>query len=309
MPTVITNSHSTRSYAPLADENSPVASPTVSINGTVVYSKRLTPPGSSSNSEDDHKNGSSLMDSDETLAGARRNKSRGHFAVEDDDSGSLKGKNRAWGERATDYVEDDAAYPPVNALEEEEKRVQANLAKFAARETARRKAARTSRFLPSHVDSPPPSASSSTSSLSATQRLSVIGESVRRTVVGGKAKGVPEGTELSSALSSSNAQTYTNPYDSQNQSPSDSPTSPTMHGSSPFADPPTANGHQAARTAGSSNRDGDFGYVGSEWRGGEAATNAPPRQERWWHSICSWGNDLDGGHDKSKQAGRTNPFE
>lgn len=125
MPTVITNAHSTRSYAPLADENSPVASPTVSINGTVVYSKRLTPPGSSSNSEDDHKNGSSLMDSDETLPGARRNKSRGHFAVEDDDSGSLKGKNRAWGERATDYVEDDAAYPPVNAVEEEEKRVQA----------------------------------------------------------------------------------------------------------------------------------------------------------------------------------------
>ncbi|KAL1409707.1 hypothetical protein Q8F55_003703 [Vanrija albida] len=311
MPTVITTSHSTRSYAPLADETSPITSPTASANGTVVYSKRLTPPGSSSNSEDEHKNGSSLVDSDETLHSARRGKARGHFAV-DDDSNSLKGKNRAWGERMTDYseaaeAEDGGAYPPVNAAEEEERRVQANLAKFTARETARRKAARSSRFMPSQVDSAPPSASSSTSSLSATQRLSVIGESVKRTVVGGKAKSIPEDTELSS-VSSSNAQTYRNPYDSQAQSPADSPTSPTMQGSSPFADPPTANGHQAARTI-SSTREGDFGYAGAEWRGGEAAATAPPQQERWWHSICSWGSDLDGGHGKSKQAGRTNPFE
>jgi hypothetical protein len=38
---------------------------------------------------------------------------------------------------------------------------------------------------------------------------------------------------------------------------------------------------------------------------------APAKPERWWHALCAWGSDLDGGHGRktSNQAGRTNPFE
>jgi len=70
-----------------------------------------------------------------------------------------------------------------------------------------------------------------------------------------------------------------------------------------------------------------YGYAGAGWRGGAGAVPPtgpdgalavgpppkPPRGERWWHALCSWGDDLDGGHDDQNegrnQAGRTNPFE
>lgn len=89
-----------------------------------------------------------------------------------------------------------------------------------------------------------------------------------------------------------------------------------MQPSSPFADPPSASLATvgAASSPAHSPSEEGFGYVGAGWRGGEAlATSeggvAPPK-ERWWHSLCAWGSDLDGGHTKaSKQAGRTNPFE
>lgn len=69
-----------------------------------------------------------------------------------------------------------------------------------------------------------------------------------------------------------------------------------MNGSSPFADPVPL---PATPTD---------GYVGPGWHGGAAATaTTPPRKERWWHSLCAWGADLDGGD--SNQAGRTNPME
>lgn len=35
------------------------------------------------------------------------------------------------------------------------------------------------------------------------------------------------------------------------------------------------------------------------------------QKEKWWHALCAWGSDLDGGHgeDGDGQAGRTNPME
>jgi hypothetical protein len=84
-----------------------------------------------------------------------------------------------------------------------------------------------------------------------------------------------------------------------------------MNPSSPFADP--VNVPLESPMEGGSG----FGYAGPSWRGGAAAVPTsedvlpPSKPERWWHSLCAWGADLDGGHGKktSNQAGRTNPFE
>ena len=57
-----------------------------------------------------------------------------------------------------------------------------------------------------------------------------------------------------------------------------------------------------------------YGYAGPTWRGG-AAVQVDDRAEggeKWWHALCGWGNELDGGAqatDQDDQAGRTNPFE
>ena len=97
-----------------------------------------------------------------------------------------------------------------------------------------------------------------------------------------------------------------------------------MQPSSPFADPPhTSQPLSAAPLESPVEGGAGFGYVGPGWRGGAAAVPTeddeednqvqapPPKPERWWHALCAWGNDLDGGHGKktSKQAARTNPFE
>lgn len=55
-----------------------------------------------------------------------------------------------------------------------------------------------------------------------------------------------------------------------------------------------------------------FAYGGPTWRGGQAVQQreevARRGPDRWWHALCAWGDDLDGGHDVP-EAGRTNPFE
>lgn len=77
-----------------------------------------------------------------------------------------------------------------------------------------------------------------------------------------------------------------------------------------------------------------FSYAGAGWKGGAGAggkgyaqqrsggvsgngngygeqrQRAKPK-ERWWHALCAWGSDLDGGHgqDPDGQVGRTNPYE
>lgn len=111
-----------------------------------------------------------------------------------------------------------------------------------------------------------------------------------------------------------------------------SPTSPTS--ASPFADPIDSSHQEAAdrraSIASSSTspalrtpiESGGYGYAGAGWRGGDAAVGGAqgdqgrPKNstgEKWWHALCSWGNDLDGGYDDPNegrnQAGRTNPNE
>lgn len=141
-----------------------------------------------------------------------------------------------------------------------------------------------------------------------------------------------------------------NPYEPNGRSPSPSvvmtPTSPLNP--SPFADPLTPHASRSGdetkadalgfrRSSASSSSTGPprnmvspphspvdqgFSYNGPGWRGGGAGAGADqaqygnvkqPVRERWWHALCSWGSDLDGGHEEGNrqggQAGRTNPFE
>lgn len=143
---------------------------------------------------------------------------------------------------------------------------------------------------------------------------------------------------------------YANPYDPPQVSTVPkmviSPArSPTEH-RNPFTDPstspasvdpdakPSSNGYFYTPTAASTHRrqqstssdivspsEAGFTYGGPGWRGGGAVAGAAAQgsqggrieqgQEKWWHSLCAWGKDLDGGHgeDVDGQAGRTNPFE
>jgi hypothetical protein len=143
---------------------------------------------------------------------------------------------------------------------------------------------------------------------------------------------------------------YANPYDPPQVSTIPkmvvSPArSPTEH-RNPFTDPstspasvdpdakPSSNGYFYTPTTTSTHRrqqstssdivspsEAGFTYGGPGWRGGGAVAGAAAQggqgghveqgQEKWWHSLCAWGKDLDGGHgeDVDGQAGRTNPFE
>lgn len=218
-----------------------------------------------------------------------------------------------------------------------------NLAKIAARDQARRKAARLSKTIPGSPGTSRPnsmisSTSSSSHSRSQMSPLSSISESKRGSILGyignhvGSKEKLAEADEVSHCLPAdtncrtdampqvplspvtAQTQSYSNPYDPQpsGTSVAESPTTsaPSMNGSSPFADPPSLS--NSTRNAASSPADSPvtdgFGYVGPGWRGGAAQADVtPPRHERWWHSLCAWGSDLDGGD--SKQAGRTNPME
>lgn len=86
----------------------------------------------------------------------------------------------------------------------------------------------------------------------------------------------------------------------------------------------TSNTHRRQQSTSSdivSPSEAGFTYGGPGWRGGGAVAGAGAHSlqsghgeqgpEKWWHSLCAWGKDLDGGHgeDVDGQAGRTNPFE
>ncbi|WVQ78280.1 hypothetical protein IAT38_000365 [Cryptococcus sp. DSM 104549] len=299
--------------------------------------------------------------------------------------GSYKGKERAWDveqgrafppvhEETEVNGENGGAYPPLNEAEAEEKRIQDNLARFAAKDMARRRAARESRLLAASPGGSNPSSPRSSMSVSSAARrpLSFMGTANKRSSMMGLVEGLWSGgakkdePELPMAHPrGSHEAPYANPYDTQ---PTFSPAprmtvSPTSASArSPFADPisgpssstsspsapappPLASAsnsrrrpslispspHDSPRSAGNSpltspTDSTGFAYGGPTWRGGQAqavADNAqegddvdPPRRrgpERWWHALCAWGDDLDGGHDdgngRGNQAGRTNPFE
>lgn len=137
--------HSSKDYAPLADEVNPpfgniAPAPTVSRNGTIVYSKRISPPGSGPSSEDEHRgwNGSgdwSRTDDDMmTIRGSdRKGKGRAHYPVDEDavdigDRHAHRAPEARYG-RGDGYdvssIEGGSSYPPLSEVEEEEKRVQA----------------------------------------------------------------------------------------------------------------------------------------------------------------------------------------
>ncbi|WVR05227.1 hypothetical protein IAU60_002239 [Kwoniella sp. DSM 27419] len=240
-----------------------------------------------------------------------------------------------------------AQYPPLSEAEEEERRIQNNLAKFAAKDAARRRAARESRMM---QGAPTPSSPSSSTTSYARRPFSLVSTTSKRSSIMGLMEGIWPSTpkkaeawqdgELPTVHSPHPGDTpYNNPYDTQPSfSPapkmSQSPTSPSRP--SPFADPlapaPVAGSSSSQRrpslissiTGGiaqsplvSPTDEAGFAYGGPTWRGGQASRaqegDAPPQGgEKWWHALCAWGTDLDGGHEgngRGNQAGRTNPFE
>ncbi|WVW83060.1 hypothetical protein I302_105077 [Kwoniella bestiolae CBS 10118] len=366
MPSVL--SPNSKSYAPLADEVNPsfgnmAPAPTVTRNGTIVYGKRSSSmiSTSSGDSEDLERVGGQYGNqSEETLSpsASRKGKER---AMDNDmgDGGevhrtaSAKGKERAWdveqGNVEIDEQQQEGAYPPVNEVEEEERRVQQNLARFAAKDMARRRAARESRQLPANSGPASPRSSSSTTSFSR-RPFSVLSTKPNRNSIMGMMEGIWPGSpkkdegwnegELPMTMTHSPVaqnQPYPNPYDTQPSfSPVPkmvvSPTSPQQP--SPFADPPppapaagpsshhrrpslvSATSSGSAHSPLTSPTDGPgFAYGGPTWRGGQAVQQQEERQhkpDRWWHALCAWGSDLDGGYDTNQQGGqvgRTNPFE
>lgn len=144
MPSVLPPGlQSNKTYAPLADEVNPpfgnvAPAPTVSHDGTIVFSKRISPPASGPSSDEDNR-GSTVggwrrNDSDDTLSPGgvdRKGKGRALYPMDEDavdigDRGAHRGTSR-YHDGGYDGGSDSgsAAYPPVNDVEEEEKRIQA----------------------------------------------------------------------------------------------------------------------------------------------------------------------------------------
>ncbi|KAK8869802.1 hypothetical protein IAR55_000370 [Kwoniella newhampshirensis] len=373
MPSVISQTgNSSKSYAPLADEINPpfgntAPAPSVTRNGTIVYSKRSVSSTStdSTDSDDLERVGAHLRnDSEETLSPrpSRKGKEKARMDPLAEDSGdigevrriSVKGKERAWDvELGTETIDGQSdQYPPLNEAEEEEKRIRDNLARIAAKDMAKRKAARESRVLPTSPNPASPRSSSSTTSFSRRPFSLVESVSKRGSLMGlveGMWPGSPrkdnrgwtDGELPTSHPPRESEAPYANPYDPQPTfSPVPrmviSPTSPP--GPSPFNDPapprPTVgpahsytsprrpsltSGDSAASPLASPTDGVGFSYGGPTWRGGQAVQqeDGSPHSSRlvgdkWWHALCAWGADLDGGHDdevQGRQAGRTNPFE
>ncbi|EIW69480.1 hypothetical protein TREMEDRAFT_62341 [Tremella mesenterica DSM 1558] len=367
-----------KAYVPLPDDISPPASyanlapvHAVTRNGTVVYTKRVSSVTSSGSGDSDdsgsvrterHENRSGTTfqsGSEETLAApgsSRKGKEKANGNLhEDGDLGhytwEAKGKGKeTWDveKGPVEYIEmvdgsETGSYPP-------------NLANFAARDMARRRAARLSRQLPS---SPPSSPKPNGTTTSYLQRpLSIISSitsgsqntSGKRNSLMGlmegigivnpvKGKGDAEWgathnpIPLTTSPRESTSTEYQHPY-AKPASPIPrmviSPVSPTE---SPFDDPrPVPLPSSSTQRRGSINVDSSktsapldtdvVGYAGPSWRGGAAIQDQGVAQdvqdvnvgtgEKWWHALCSWGSDVDGGHGNDQlggQAGRTNPFE
>lgn len=171
---------------------------TVRRNGTIVYAKRVASSSSSTSTDSeerepdlDRQESNFRSESEVTLSASSIQKGKeratnGHgLGFEEADLGEmrregLKGTEKRWDlEQGTAEMEGgEGRYPPLNETEEEERRVQEvsrfysecswkftlvqNLARFAARDMARRRAARVSRQLPSSpIPGSPPSSSSS----------------------------------------------------------------------------------------------------------------------------------------------------
>lgn len=124
-----------KAYTPLSDENNiPVemASPVLSQNGTIVYSKRLartssTYSGTSAGSSEDARvqAGQYRAGSEETLSARHDRKGKGKEVLVDERRvTNSKGKERARDLEQGPLEEMQESYPPVNGEEEEERRVQ-----------------------------------------------------------------------------------------------------------------------------------------------------------------------------------------
>lgn len=146
MPSLLSpnTSSSSRSYTPLADEVNPPFgnhAPTVTRNGTVVYGnvKRVSSVGSDGQSSSSA-SGLQRSDSEETLSQSTNGRFVSRVAPEmlqpPDEEGDLgelrrssaaakgKGKEKAWDEEMgrEEIVAD--SYPPINSVEEDERRIQ-----------------------------------------------------------------------------------------------------------------------------------------------------------------------------------------
>ncbi|OXB38983.1 hypothetical protein LQV05_004107 [Cryptococcus neoformans] len=371
MPSVLSpNNPVSRSYAPLADEtnlsvttSAPVK--TVPYNGSAMYGQpglsSMVAASSSLGLDDMQKAGMSMRnDSEETLSPSASRKGKERAKAPTFDSGDLgevrrgsyKGKERVRDiEEGRIYSEEqlpseNSRYPPTNEAEEEERRIQEHLTRLAARDMARRRAARESKQLPSPSTASASPRSSYSISSAARRPFSFFSSSSKRgSLLGldsswiGK-KGADVG-ELPMSRPRTHDEQYMNPYEAQPSfSPapkaSDSPITTSIR--SPFADPspplPAAIDRSAYRRASvvsvassgsphtayrsplvspsSPTDETGFAYGGPTWRGGQAVQQrenvARKGPDRWWHALCAWGDDLDGGHDVP-EAGRTNPFE
>ncbi|WVO13909.1 hypothetical protein L204_101533 [Cryptococcus depauperatus] len=379
MPSVLTpTQHITKSYAPLADEVNPpfgniAPAPTVTENGTIVYDQRVasaTSVASSSAGSDDLERVCARLknDSQETLSPTRswKGKTRTESKLQDEETdvgefrkSSYKGKERAWdveqGQLTSAERIADSQYPPVNEVEEEERKIQNNLSKMAARDAAKRRAARESKQLNASPVSNSSSRSSFTISSVTRQPFSFLGSIPKRNSFMGidallNVKKEEQGLgELPTSRSRPNDVQYNNPYDPQpafspapkmtvspQSTPSESPfvdpspslplavvAGPSHHRRPSLVSPLPATSPLPIKQsvlispATSPTEETGFSYGGPTWRGGQAVQQheEAPRKgpDRWWHALCAWGNDLDGGHDVKEgnggQAGRTNPFE
>ncbi|ADV19542.1 hypothetical protein I305_02998 [Cryptococcus gattii E566] len=367
MPSVLSpNNPVSRSYAPLIDEtNSPIITSTskaVPYNGPAMYGQPDLPPAvaasSSTGFDDLQKAGMGMRsDSEEALSPStsRKGKERAKTPTFDGDlgevrRGSYKGKERVWDIEQGIFSEEHLAsenscYPPTNEAEEEERRIQEHLTRLAARDMARRRAARESKQLPTPTAASASPQSSFSISSAARRPFSLFSSSSKR----GSLLGLDSGWigkrdadvgELPMARPRSQGEQYMNPYEAQ---PTFSP-APKVSGSprsismqSPFADPSpppltasdlsvykrpslvsasSGSPHTSYRSPLispiSPSDETGFAYGGPTWRGGQAVQQqedvARRGPDRWWHALCAWGDDLDGGHDVP-EAGRTNPFE
>ncbi|AAW41712.1 hypothetical protein CNBB2640 [Cryptococcus deneoformans B-3501A] len=370
MPSVLSpNNPVSRSYAPLADETNPsiaTSAPTKTVphNGSVIYGQPSFPPmvaaSSSVRLNDLQKAGMSMRnDSEETLSpsASRKGKERAKTLTFDEGAlGEVKRASYTGKERVRDIEEgriyseeqlasENSRYPPTNEAEEEERRIQENLTKLAARDMARRRAARESKQLPTPSTASTSPRSSYSISSAARRPFSFFSTSSKKGSLLGLdnswiGKKDTDVGELPMSRPRSQGEQYMNPYEAQ---PTFSPApkasdSPTTSMRSPFADPspplPAAADPSAYRRASivsavssgsphtayrsplispsSPTDETGFAYGGPTWRGGQAVQqreNVERRgPDRWWHALCAWGDDLDGGHDVP-EAGRTNPFE